>query len=51
MDLMSTVDIILMASDRRLTQIIFPTKVWALRGASNLVPPLGEWFQRKYGKL
>ena len=50
-ELNRAVDIIIMASDRKLEEIVFPTKIWALRAAHNFYPPLANAFVTRYGKL
>ena len=39
-DLKRAVDIIVMASDRKLDEMVFPTKIWLLRNIDNMYPPL-----------
>ena len=50
-ELNRAVDIIVMASDRKLDEIIFPTKIWLLRNIDNMYPPLAKHLMLKYGKL
>ena len=50
-DLKRAVDIIVMASDRKLDEMVFPTKIWLLRNIDNMYPPLAKYLMLKYGKL
>ena len=50
-ELNRAVDIIIMASDRKLEEIVFPTKMWMLRALNNFYPPAANVFVSRYGKL